>query len=531
MNLLVLSDAVAKPIFRQTADCPWENVAFDFEVVDQFEASLLQAPHDAAIVLLSPLAFGGTGASEVFDQRLRGVLAAAESYIQRTSGTLLINTISFQDVVSSQSRLIERTRWASKINELIMDFSERYPNSVVLVQGSIWCAPVFNGHSVNHRSYGIMRAPFDASSIKLINSSFHDAFLSHYTAKKKVIFCDADNTLWGGVLGEDGVDGIAIGEDFLGINYLRLQEFLVECKANGILLALVTKNNLEDIEEVFAVKDMPLSLQDFIEVRSNWNPKSENILSILTALNVGASSGLFIDDNEFELQEVCAVLEELDVFKIDGKAVIPPHIMLAGFPDLYATNVTEEDRGKHLTYEDAKKREAFAESAESYDEFLAGLGIMLTPKRNDRASIVRIAQLTQKTNQFNLTTLRCSQSDIESMMDVGEVYSFHVKDRFGDMGIVGVVAVVSGVTEIFLLSCRAFGRRIEHAMLSYVIINSQSAVFGRYIESQKNNIARDFCCENRNESLLAEVADGIRFEWVLDSSTTQASHIKIAEES
>ena len=530
MKLLVLSDTVAKPIFRRSPACPWENVEFEFDAVDQFESSLLQAGHDAVIVFLSPLAFGGVGASEAFDQRLCGLLSSAEIYIQNTAGTLLINMISFQDAVCNQSLLVARTRWASRINERVMQFSERHANSVVIVQGSDWCSPVFNGRDINHRSYGVMRAPFDASSIKLINSTFHDAFLSQFTAKKKVIFCDADNTLWGGVLGEDGVDGIAIGENYPGINYLRLQEFLVSCKANGILLALVTKNNLEDIEEVFAVKEMPLKLQDFIEVRSNWNPKSENILSIFKALNVGVSSGLFIDDNEFELQEVRAVLEELDVFKIDGKAVIPPHIMLARSPNLYFTNVTEEDRAKHQKYEDAKKREAFSESVETYDEFLSGLGIMLTPKRNDRASIARIAQLTQKTNQFNLTTLRCSQADIESMMDLGEVYSFHVKDRFGDMGIVGVVAVVSGVTEVFLLSCRAFGRRIEHAMLSYVLTNSQSAIFGRYIESQKNKIARDFCYENTNERSLGGDAEGIRFEWRLDSGTTLTSHITIAEE-
>lgn len=530
MNLLVLSDAVAKPIFRRSPAYPWENVEFEFDAVDQFDASLLRASHDAVLILLSPLAFDHAGATELFDDRLCGLLVAAERYMQRTSGALFLNMISFQDGVSSQSWLVERTRWASRINERIMDFSERHPHSVVLVQGSAWCPSLFNGQSLNHRSYGVMRAPFDASSIKVINAKYHDAFVSHFHPKKKIIFCDADNTLWGGVIGEDGVDDIVISQDYLGINYLRLQQFLLECKDNGVLLALITKNNLKDIEEVFSVKNMPLKLQDFIEVRANWLPKSENILSVLQALNIGSSSSLFIDDNDFELQEVRGAIDDIEVIKIDGRAVVPPHIMLAGHPNLYATNLTDEDRVKHQTYENAKSREAFSDNSETYDEFLTGLEIVLTASCNDRSSIPRIAQLTQKTNQFNLTTLRCSQADIESMMDAGAVYSFRIKDRFGDMGIVGVIAVVSDVTDVFLLSCRAFGRRIEHAMLSFVLKKSRSAIFGRYIESQKNGIAHKFCCENRVESMLEEITDGCCFEWMLEPATMHASHITIKEE-
>lgn len=530
MNLLVLSDAVSKPIFRRSPSHPWENVEFEFDAVDQFEASLLQASHDAVLILLSPLTFGHAGASELFDDRLCGLLSAAERYMQRTSGALFLNMISFQDSVSSQNQLVERTRWASKINERIMNFSERHPHSVVLVQGSAWCPSIFNGQSLNHRSYGVMRAPFDASSIKVINAKYHDAFVAHFHPKKKIIFCDADNTLWGGVIGEDGVDDIVISQDYPGIHYLRLQQFLLECKNNGVLLALITKNNLKDIEEVFSVRNMPLKLQDFIEVRANWQPKSENILSVLQVLNIGASSGLFIDDNDFELQEVRGAIDEIEVVKIESRAVIPPHIMLASHPNLYATHVTDEDRVKHQTYENAKTRQAFSDSSETYEEFLTGLEIVLTVSCNDRNSIPRIAQLTQKTNQFNLTTLRCSQADIESMMDAGAVYSFRIKDRFGDMGVVGVIAVVSNVTEVFLLSCRAFGRRIEHAMLSYVRAKSESAVFGRYIESQKNGIAHKFCCENGDESSLGEIADGCCFEWVLESAAMHATHITIVEE-
>jgi FkbH-like protein len=343
-----------------------------------------------------------------------------------------------------------------------------------------------------------MRFPYTNSLRKKIFEEYKFHLVNYFNPRKKAIFVDADNTLWGGIIGEDGIHGIKVDHEYPGSMYYQFQENLLKLKNSGIILCLVSKNNLEDIQEVFREKDMPLSISDFVEIKANWEPKSKNIEELLMSLNIGASSIIFIDDNPFEIEEVQRSNEEILCIQFNSNNFTNLNNELSKVPNLYAHNLTQEDKAKSESYTQEKERKKNMQKSASIEDYLMSLDMKINVFHNNKEHIPRISQLTQKTNQFNLTTKRSSVSDIESFMQSGSVYSFSVKDRFGDMGIVGAVIIdKENNIDTFLLSCRAFGRYIEKAMLSEALKhNNKYPIFAEYISSNKNKMTENFYAEN-----------------------------------
>ena len=321
---------------------------------------------------------------------------------------------------------------------------------------------------------------------------------------KKCIVLDLDNTLWGGVIGEDGLAGIQLGSEAPGSAYVAFQRELERLWRRGILLAISSKNNLDDALSVFEQHpDMVLKLSHFAAYRINWEPKEHNIREIARELNIGLDSLVFLDDNPVERAKV---RDELPMVLTPELPTDPAHYRRAllelGVFDTLA--LTEEDRNRNKLYTEQQARQQYEAtfSSGSLDDYLAGLQMTVHIEPANNLTLPRIAQLTRKTNQFNLTTRRYTEAQIDEMRARGSlVFGMSVSDRFGDNGLVGV-AIVSprshDVWEIdtFLMSCRVMGRDVETALLAALAqqVRERGArhLDGWYIPTAKNAPVKDF---------------------------------------
>jgi FkbH-like protein len=292
----------------------------------------------------------------------------------------------------------------------------------------------------------------------------------------KCIVLDADNTLWGGVVGEDGIDGIALGPDYPGSAYVAFQHRLLELQQRGLLLALCSKNNEADVLEV--LRDHPHQLireSHLAAVRINWLPKPENLVALAGELNLGLEAFVLVDDSA---HECLAVRRELSQVLVVQTPVEPSEVPLCldDLPQLETLTLTAEDRGRTALYAQERQRRTLATGSGDFEQYLQSLDMTMTVGVDDPHAIARIAQLTQKTNQFNVTTRRYGEGDIRRFIGADEwtVFHFSLADVFGDSGIVGVALVQrlgpdTAAIDSFLMSCRVIGRRAERAFLAHVL--------------------------------------------------------------
>jgi FkbH-like protein len=314
-------------------------------------------------------------------------------------------------------------------------------------------------------------------------------------APHKVIVLDCDQTLWGGVCGEDGARGISMDAP-----RKALQDFMRAQHAAGRLLAVCSKNSEEDVREVFTQRlDMPLRQEHFAAWRVNWSPKSENIKSIAQELNLGLDSFIFVDDNPVECAEVEANCPGVLTLQLpEDPADIPQFLKHCWAFDVL--KVTAEDARRGEMYRESRQREELRSQAGSLAEFIAGLNLKIQIAPMSTEQVSRVSQLTQRTNQFNITTIRRTEAEIQQLATHATVLTVTVSDRFGDYGLVGV-AICGGRgealdVETFLLSCRVLGRGVEHAMLAQLgnlaLKQNKRSVSVHFHPSPKNKPALDF---------------------------------------
>lgn len=318
--------------------------------------------------------------------------------------------------------------------------------------------------------------------------------------RKKCLVLDLDNTLWGGVLGEDGITGIQIGGEYPGKAFQYWQHALLELSKQGIILTVCSKNNEADVMEAWEKNPfMVLRREHFSAWRINWQDKATNLQELAHELNIGLDSMVFIDDNPTERALITQALPMVAVPDFPKK----PFELMSFFRQLVNTyfriySITDEDRKKTAQYIANAQRAAERAKFVDMDSYLESLQIEITISPAHEFNIGRIAQMTQKTNQFNLTTHRLTEQEIRQKIDEGwRVLCLSVKDRFGDNGITGAI-FITPVNHIdnLLLSCRVLGKGIEQAFVSFVLntlhsegINTVSACFS---PSAKNEQAANF---------------------------------------
>ena len=319
---------------------------------------------------------------------------------------------------------------------------------------------------------------------------------------KKVLVLDLDNTLWGGVIGEDGLGGIVLGPPSArGEAFATFQRYVLELKERGILLAVCSKNNLEDAQLPFLHHDATvLHLDDFAIFRANWLDKPTNLHEIAQKLNLGLDSFVFIDDNPIERALVRGQIPEVSVPELEKDPATFIDVLERG---LYFESLTlsQEDRERHESYRGNVLREEMQAAAGSLEDFLRGLNMEAVTGPFDDNVLSRIVQLIGKTNQFNLTSRRHSEETVRRMISSEEYWTryFKLRDRFGDNGLVGLMIAralpdLTATWEIdtWLMSCRVIGRGMERFMIRTLINAARTKqvkhIRGIYVPTQKNTM-------------------------------------------
>ena len=314
---------------------------------------------------------------------------------------------------------------------------------------------------------------------------------------KKVLLLDLDNTLWGGLAGENDHVPVELSEDHVGLAYKNLQRVILQMQRQGVVLGIVSKNNETDAMEILACHPhMVLRPETFAVRRINWRPKHENIMEIAEELNLGLDSFVFWDDSPQERQLVKELLPEVEVPDFPERKEELPSAMAAIYKKYFAKAiVTEEDQARTAQYAANAVRKELREAAGGFEEYLRQLEIRAV-RVDPRKHMERLVQLMNKTNQFNLTTRRYTQRQMEELLAEPDkrVYLYSVSDRFGDDGVVAAaVADCTGDVPVltdFVMSCRVMGKNIEYAIVEDIESDLRESryerVRGLYVPTAKN---------------------------------------------
>jgi FkbH-like protein len=352
------------------------------------------------------------------------------------------------------------------------------------------------------KAWYVSRNPYKPSAYPALTADLFRYVRAALGRVTKCVVVDLDNTLWGGVAGEDGLDGIKLGGNYPGNCYQDFQRALLRLLDRGIVLAINSKNNEADALAIIDQHpDMILRRQHFAATRINWNDKAANLRSLAEELNIGVDSMVFVDDNPAECELVRRELPSCHVVQLPGKPYLLPATVDA-LPAIENLRLTAEDRQKNDMYRARATQRAEQASASNLEDFLAGLDLQVTIEPATPFAIPRVAQLTQKTNQWNMTTRRYSDAQIAALAADSHRAALAVsaRDRFGDHGIIGVLLLAfegpECVIDTFLLSCRVIGRGIEDAMLAHAAVLARrhgcDVVVGEFLPTAKNKPAEGF---------------------------------------
>jgi FkbH-like protein len=474
-------------------------------------SALYQARPDLVLCVLDPtmvfdeVAVPWTVADveRVLDEKLAALRTLAGQFGRHGHGTLVFNTLPLprrfaMQLVDYRSRARLGAAWRAANTRLLL-LGEQFPSVTTLDLDPLLTGEI-PGEDTRMSAYAKLRL-----SPGLLAAYAREAgHLARHLAgnTKKVLVCDLDGTLWGGVLGEDGPAGIEVGDGLRGEAFTAFQKVIKQLGSQGVLLAVASKNETEPVAAVLRYHPgLMLRPADFVRVNANWRPKTDNIADLAEALNVGLDSFVFVDDSPAEGWLVRQAFPEVAVVQLDDEPALHVEKLLRdGWFDV--RELTTEDRARTMTYRVELERKNFLASFESVQDYLRELRVWVRLSPVTEPEIARTAQLTLRTNQFNLTTQRLQPAVVRSMAagPATQVLVIQAGDRFGDNGIVGAIFIRadSGTWHIdnFLLSCRVFSRGIEGACLSAVLRRAKAkgaaAVEAAFRASPKNDGVRDF---------------------------------------
>jgi len=426
---------------------------------------------------------------------------------------------------------------AGTVRWLIAEFNARLLRSVA-GSGDLALDVAFLAASVGLRQWHDARLwhdaklPFAVEALPLYADKLGGLLAAFRGLSRKCLVLDLDNTLWGGIIGDDGIDGILLGQGSgTGEAHLAVQAFALDLRARGVVLAVCSKNEdsaarLPFIGPNGGHSEMLLREEHIAVFLANWTDKASNLRQIAATLNIGTDALVFLDDNPAERAQVRQELPEVAVPEIGSDPADFTRILgQAGYFE--AVSFGAEDRSRAAMYSANAQRAAAMTSVSNLHDYHASLEMVCTIAPFDDAGRARIAQLANKSNQFNLTTRRYTEADIAAIAADPTRFTMQVRlaDRFGDNGMISVLIFARGAEEwrceTWLMSCRVLGRRVEEAVLAHVAAAARAAgaarLVGEYIPSAKNAMVRDHFAK-LGFVKTADRADG-GTEWALDLET------------
>lgn len=430
-----------------------------------------------------------------------------------------------------------RSNFISRLNQAFYEYAQRHSN--FYINDLEYISQDYGLSEWNNSLYWHMyKCAMCMDAIPYVAQSVANIIKSIYGKNKKALVLDLDNTLWGGIVGDDGVEGIKIGPEVpAGQVYAEFQEYCKKLKDIGVILAVDSKNEMENALDGLKHPDGILRPEDFVDIKANWNPKDQNLREIADELTLGVDSFVFVDDNPAEREIVSKQLPGVAtpaMDKVENYIKVLDH---SGYFEV--TSLSEEDMKKTAMYHaKAEANKAVAAFAD-YGEYLDSLQMSAVVEDFKPIYIQRIAQLTNKSNQFNLTTLRCSEENIKKMQESEDHICLcgRLTDKFADNGLVTVViGQVQGKElhmKLWLMSCRVLKRGLEDVMMNAVIEKARhqgiEAVIGHYYPTAKNAMVKNFYQE-MGFSKVVENADGSS-EWSMEVSKyiSKKTHILVEQ--
>ena len=505
LDLFLLNAGIKAEFYESEYNKYWEDIMFGNEELKAFRPDLIWI-HTTGRNLLSPpdVDLSGQEIDERLDSEYERFHMMWEKIFREYNCPIIQNNFEYPYYRLLGNRDVSdihgMTNYIHRMNSRFYGYAMEHEN--------------FHIHDINYISacYGLDKwsDPFywclykyavSVPAIPEFSYNLANIVKSIFGKNKKAFVLDLDNTLWGGVVGEDGAEKIEIGhENATAEMYTEFQTYLKAHKKLGILLTVDSKNDEENALAGLRRPDSVLRPEDFVALKANWNPKDQNIRELAAELNIGTDSFVFIDDNPAERHIVRQNHPEVSVPEIGSPETYIRIIDRSGFFEV--TSLSEDDRKRTEMYAANSQRARQQASFENYTDYLLSLEMKADILPFSEAYMARIAQLTNKSNQFNLTTLRCTQSDVEYFaQDENHITLYgRLEDKFGDNG---VVAVTSGHREgkcfhidLWLLSCRVLKRDMECAMMDTLVWQCRKQgiehIIGCYYPTAKNSMVKDF---------------------------------------
>ena len=514
-KFLILRNYTIEPVFNEIED-KFQNkgikAKFDYSSYDSALPELLRMTskklkeYDGILIFLSFESF----VSNIHKKKIKDSFLLFKNLIEEISKQLRVNKIeNINWFILSHQKFITHKINNNKVQSQILKLKKKILNFYD------FRSEILKFHSTKNifdlRYWKSSMFPFSGLGLRIASNIIFIKLQLILRSKYKLLILDADNTLWNGIIDEAGYKNINFKNNLLKINYLIFQKKIKELKKKGIILCLCTKNDIVSIRNVFNYhkRKMKLKLNDFLIIKANWDDKYKNILEIHKKLNLSPENSLFIDDSNFEIESINSMIPTIDTqnilefenyFKNIDKILLPENIKF-----------TKEDALREKLYEDEFKRSTVKEKHKNFNKYIKSLNIVLEIKKNSTKNLTRLAQLSQRTNQFNSSAIRYDEKNLRKLLKnkSNSIYQCSAKDKFGNYGIIGLIIAENKNEKIiiksFAMSCRALGREIEINFFNFVIksllrnFNKEVAIL--FKKTNKNKLVEDFLKKNCKRGL------------------------------
>lgn len=440
------------------------------------------------------------------DKKILELSNLIKKFTETTSSKLVITNLGLPNY---SPHGIAEMNTSYSFHDAIIDFNKKLKETVIN-SNSVYVFDFFkfviqhgekNVFNFQNYLFGDIKIALDY--IPYLATEFMPYIISLLGLTKKCIVLDLDNTIWGGIIGEDGFDGIRLGPQPPGNAFVEFQKYLKALSQRGIILAINSKNNFNDaIHVIREHPHMVLKEDDFACMKINWNDKASNMNEIAKELNIGLDSFVFFDDDPVNRELIKKIMPEITTPDLPHDPSLYSEV-IQSLHDFSVFQITDEDTKRGKMYLEQKKRNESQNISLDLTDFLKTLNLKINVKKSNSFTIPRISQLTMKTNQFNLSTKRYQEEDIEKFSKDNKMLigCAEISDKFGDNGITGVFLVEKinsdeWFLDTFLLSCRVMGRQVEKAILYYIINeakkNNVKKLKAKFIPTAKNQPVENF---------------------------------------
>ena len=541
LELFLLESGIKPTFYQSEYNKFYEDAVFGNAELDAFKPEIVVVFTSVVNIINWPCVTDHqTDVKQKLTAEYERFCAVWDALKSRYNAVIIQNTFDFpyENDIGSLAVVKGRNRFVADLNKKLAAYADEHEGFYLHdLQGLSARVGLRKWH--NPIQYAAYKFAMDYDIMPEVSLGLAKIVRTILGKAKKCLVLDLDNTLWGGVIGDDGVENIKIGHETPAAEaYTAWQEYVLRLKERGIILAVCSKNEDDVAKSGFAHPDSVLKLNDFAAFKANWMPKNENIAAIAREINIGTDSLVFIDDNPAERQIVRDTMPEVAVPEVDGSDVFSyiRAIEEAGYFEVVM--VSDDDLKRNENYQANKARQELSATAASYDDFLKSLNMTAEIDSFKPVYFDRIAQLTGKTNQFNLTTRRYTRADIESMANNQHYITLYgrLTDKFGDNGLISVIIGEKKQNGLhillWLMSCRVLKRGMEECMLDILAAKAKSVgctkLIGYYYPTKKNKMVADMYASFGFKNIGID-GDGSVWELPLEGYEPKGKYIEIQE--